>query len=374
MHFNPHQPYNRLPDLPPAKPIETVPVLKAINLASRALAELKGRTHTIPNPTILLNTIGLQEAKLSSEIENIFTTNDELYRGLSLDVNALAPHAKEVLHYREALWQGMGTPKKRPVFSTNLAVEIANMIKEHNAGIRKLAGTKIKNPTTGEIIYTPPEGEDLIRDKLAKLEHFCNDSRSDLDPLVRMALMHYQFEAIHPFYDGNGRAGRILLILYLVMTELLEIPILFLSRFIIQRKSDYYQLLRRVTEHAEWEAWLLYMLEAVEATARETTEKMNTIYRLLLETLEKARRVLPKRTFSKELIELIFEQPYCKIRFVEKAGIAKRLTATKYLRDLEQSGFVRSMKRGTELIFINHPLWRLLTDEPLPKHATSAGK
>jgi Fic family protein len=250
----------------------------------------------------------------------------------------------------------MGTMKKRPVFSINLAVEIANTIKEHNAGIRKLPGTKIKNPTTGEIVYTPPEGEELIRDKLANLEHFCNDSGSDLDPLVRMALMHYQFEAIHPFYDGNGRAGRILLILYLVMTELLEIPILFLSRFIIQRKSDYYRLLRRVTEHAEWEAWLLYMLEAVEATARETTEKINTIYRLLIETLEKARRVLPKRTFSKELIELIFEQPYCKIRSVEKAGIAKRLAATKYLRDLEQSGFVRSMKRGTELIFINHPL------------------
>jgi Fic family protein len=373
MHFDPQRPYNRLPDLPPNGPIETVPVLKAINRASRSLAELKGRTHTIPNPTILLNTIGLQEAKLSSEIENIFTTNDELYSGLSLEGNGgRAPHAKEVLHYREALWHGMESFKKRPVFSTNLAIEIVNTIKEHNAGIRKLPGTKIKNPTTGEIIYTPPEGEDLIRDKLAKLERFCNDPSLDLDPLTCMALMHYQFEAIHPFYDGNGRAGRILLILYLVMAGLLEIPILFLSQFIIQRKSDYYRRLRGVTEHGEWEAWLLYMLEAVDATARETTERINAIHRLLVETLEKAKRVLPKRTFSKELIELIFEQPYCKIRFVERAGMAKRLTATRYLRDLEHAGLVRCVKRGTELVFINQALWKLLTDEKLPTTARTA--
>jgi Fic family protein len=187
-----------------------------------------------------------------------------------------------------------------------------------------------------------------------------------------MALMHYQFEAIHPFYDGNGRAGRILLILYLVMADLLEIPILFLSRFIIQRKSDYYRRLRGVTERDEWEAWLLYMLEAVEATARETTERINAIYRLLVETLEKAKRVLPKRTFSKELIELIFEQPYCKIRFVEQAGMAKRLTATRYLRDLEHAGLVRCIKRGTELVFINQALWKLLTDEKLPTTARTA--
>ena len=376
MHFQPDKPYNRLPDLPPKVELETVRVLKAINRAARALAELKGRTHTIPNPTILLNTIAMQEAKLSSEIENIFTTNDELYRGLSIDGNggSTSPHAKEVLHYREALWQGMKTLQDRPVLSTNLAVDIVNTIKEHNAGIRKLPGTKIKNPTTDEIIYTPPEGEDLIREKLAKLERFCNDTESDLDPLARMALMHYQFEAIHPFYDGNGRAGRILLILYLVMNRLLELPILFLSRFIIEHKTQYYRRLRAVTEHGEWEAWLLYMLEAVEATAHGTTQKINAIYGLLVDTMEKAKRVLPKRTFSKDLIELIFEQPYCKIRFVEKAGIAKRLTATKYLRDLEKAGFVRAIKQGTELIFINHALWRLLTDEPLPKHATSAGK
>lgn len=369
MHFQPQKPHNELPDLPPLVQLETVPVLKATSRAARALAELKGRTHTIPNPTILLNTIAMQEAKLSSEIENIFTTNDELYRGLSInaDSSRMSPHAKEVLHYREALWHGMEALQSRPVFSTNLTIDIVNTIKEHDAGIRKLPGTKIKNPSTGEVVYTPPEGEDLIRQKLSALERFCNESESDLDPLVRMALMHYQFEAIHPFYDGNGRTGRILLILYLVLNRLLERPILFLSRFIIEHKTQYYRRLRAVTERQEWEEWLLYMLEAVEATAHQTTEKINAIYVLLVETIEQAKRVLPKQTFSKELIELIFEQPYCKIRFVERAGIAKRLTATKYLRDLERAGFVRAVKQGNELIFINQALWRLLTDEPLPE-------
>ncbi|MEO7723389.1 MAG: Fic family protein [Chthoniobacterales bacterium] len=369
MHFKPDKPYNQLPNLPPKVELETPTVLKAITRAGRALAELKGRTHTIPNPTILLNTIVLQEAKLSSEIENIFTTNDELYRALSANGNGdkLSPQAKEVLHYREALRYGMDVIRDRPFLSTNLAIEIVNIIKQTNAGIRNLPGTKIQNKSTGEIIYTPPEGEDLIRDKLANLERFSNESSHDLDPLTRMAVMHYQFEAIHPFFDGNGRTGRILIILHLMMNGLLEMPILFLSRFIIEHKAQYYRKLRAVTERAEWEAWLIYTLEAVETTAHGTTQKINAIHDLLSKTLEKAKRELPKRTFSKNLIELIFEQPYCKIRFVEKAGIAKRLTATKYLRDLEKAGFVRVVKQGTELIFINHALWRLLTDEPLPK-------
>ena len=349
--------------------METVSVLRATTRASRALAELKGRTHTIPNPTILLNTLAIQEAKLSSEIENIFTTNDELYRGLAANGNGadLSPHAKEVLHYRDALWHGMNVLRERPFLSTDLAVEIVNIIKEHNAGIRNLPGTKLQNPETKKVIYTPPEGEDLIRRKLANLERFSNDSSSELDPLVRVGVAHYQFEAIHPFFDGNGRTGRILIILQLVMNGLLEIPILFLSRFIIEHKGQYYRSLRDVTERGEWEGWLLYMLEVIETTAHGTAERINAIHRLLGETLEKAKRTLPKPTFSKELIELIFEQPYCKIRFVEKAGIAKRLTATKYLRDLAKAGFVTPMKKGRELIFINHALWHLLTGEPLPK-------
>jgi Fic family protein len=369
MPFNPDKPFNQLPDLPPKADLETQRVLKSTTRASRALAELKGRTHSIPNPTILLNTLALQEAKLSSEIENIFTTNDELYRGLSANGNGtdLSPHAKEVLHYRDALWHGMNVIRDRPFLSTNLAIEIVNIIKQNKAGVRNLPGTKLQNPTTKEIIYTPPEGEDLLRQKLANLERFSNDDSSDLDPLVRVGVSHYQFEAIHPFFDGNGRTGRILIILQLIMNGLLDIPILFLSRFIIEHKTQYYRSLRAITERSEWEAWLLYMLEAIETTAHGTTHKINAIRDLLADTLEKAKRDLPKSVFSKELIELIFEQPYCKIRFVEEAGIAKRLTATKYLRALEKAGFVVPTKKGTELIFINHRLWRLLTDEPLPK-------
>ena len=374
MHFQPGKPYNELPDLPPKADLETPTVLKAVTRAGRALAELKGRTHTIPNPTILLNTIVLQEAKLSSEIENIFTTNDELYRGLSVNGNGenLSPRAREVLHYREALWHGTDVLRGRPFLSTNLAIEIVNIIKQNKAGIRDLPGTKVQNTTTKEIIYTPPEGEDLIREKLANLERFSNESSHDLDPLTRMAVTHYQFEAIHPFFDGNGRTGRILIILHLMMNRLLDMPILFLSRFIIEHKTQYYRKLRAVTEQAEWEAWVLYMLEAVETTAHGTSEKINSIHELLAQTLDKAKRVLPKSVFSKELIDLIFEQPYCKIRFVEKAGIAKRLTATKYLRELEKAGFVRAIKQGTELTFINHALWQLLTDEPLARSGTKA--
>lgn len=369
MHSQRNKPHNALPDLPPTTHLETPSVLKATTRAGRALAELKGRTHSIPNPTILLNTLALQEAKFSSEIENIFTTNDELYRGLANDGVDLSPHGKEVLHYRDALWHGVNVLRDRPFLSTNLAVEIVNIIKQNSVGIRNLPGTKIQNPNTGEIIYTPPDGEDLIRRKLANLERFANDSASELDPLVRIGVTHYQFEAIHPFFDGNGRAGRILIILQLIMNGLLETPILFLSRFIIGHKAQYYRNLRAVTEQGEWEPWLLYILKAMEMTAIDTTEKTNAIHDLLAATLEKAKRVLPKATFSKELVELIFEQPYCKIRFVEEAGIAKRLTATKYLRDLEKAGFVHSVKKGTELIFINHPLWQLLTDEPLSRPA-----
>ena len=375
MHFRPDKPFNQLPDLPPKAELETARVLKATTRSSRALAELKGRTHSIPNPTILLNTLALQEAKLSSEIENIFTTNDELYRGLAANGNGtdLSPHAKEVLHYRDALWHGMNAVRDRPFLSTNLAIELVNIIKENTAGLRNLPGTKLHNPTTKDVIYTPPEGEDLLRRKLANLKKFSNDASSELDPLVRIGVAHYQFEAIHPFFDGNGRTGRILIILQLIMNQLLEIPILFLSRFIIEHKAQYYRSLRAVTERGEWEAWLLYMLEAMEKTAHGTTEKINAIRDLMAETFEDAKRKLPKRVFSKELIELIFEQPYCKIRFVEKAGIAKRLTATKYLRELEKAGFVIPTKRGTELIFINHRLWRLLTDESVPKASSPSG-
>jgi Fic family protein len=364
--FRRDRPYNELPDLSFSPAIETPPVHKAIIRASRSLAELKGRTGTLPNPDILLNTVALQEAKASSEIENIFTTHDELYRGLSLDALGLTPHAKEVLHYREALWQGAEMLKTRPVFSTNLFIDLGGCIKETTGHIRVQPGTKIVNPATGEVVYTPPEGEEIIRGKLAALERFCHEAE-ELDPLTRMAMMHYQFEAIHPFYDGNGRTGRVLLILYLLFSGLLELPVLFVSKFIIERKNQYYQLLRGVTERGEWEPWLLYMLGAVDETARATAAKIRAIAQLLAETLEIARTALPKPTAAKDLTELIFRQPYCKIRFVEEAGIAKRLTAASYLRQLESAGVLWSRKIGSEIFFINHRLFQLLTSELPPR-------
>ncbi len=355
-------PFNDLPPLPPTEDLETVPVLKAVTSASRALAELKGRTHTLPNPAILINTIALQEAKASSEIENLFTTNDELYRGLSLDDDpAVSAHTKEVLRYNDALWRGAERLDERPVFSTNLFIEIVETIKRSNIGIRSQPGTKIANDATGEVIYTPPEGEDVIREKLANLEAFCNTFDDGLDPLVKMAVLHYQFEAIHPFYDGNGRTGRILLILYLRFTELLDQPILYLSRFIISHKSDYYRLLRGVTEERNWEAWLLYMLAAVESTARETSGRIGAMNDLIESFLAEAKDQLSGRAYSKELIELLFVRPYCKIKFVEDAGIAKRVTASRYLHELAERGFLTEHKSGTEILFINHRLLELLS-------------
>jgi Fic family protein len=229
------------------------------------------------------------------------------------------------------------------------------------AGIRRQTGTRIVNPDTQEIIYTPPEGEGRIHTLLANLEAFANKPQDDLDPLIKMAVIHYQFEAIHPFYDGNGRAGRILLILYLLLEKLLDQPILFLSRYLIEHKRDYYRRLRSVTEEGAWEPWLLYMLEAVDVTARKTSRKIEAIARLIDSMIQESRAQLPKRVFSKELIEQLFVRPYCKIKFLEQAGIAGRVTASSYLRELEKTGFVRSVKIGTERLFINYRLLELLT-------------
>ncbi|MDP0490945.1 MAG: Fic family protein [Verrucomicrobiota bacterium JB023] len=359
-NFSREKPYNDLPALPPAADLESVPVLKAVTRAARALAELKGRTRTLPNPSILTSTIALQEAKASSEIENIVTTNDELYRGLSMETLGLSPHAKEVLHYNEALWSAAAKLSNSPLLTTNLFIEIVQVLKQNEAAIRSQPGTQIKNPTTGQIFYTPPEGEDLIRAKLADLERFLNEPPGDLDPLIRVALAHYQFEAIHPFYDGNGRTGRILIILYLLVTGLLEQPVLFLSRYIIEHKADYYQHLRQVTETESWENWLLYMLNGIEQTANDTSEKIRAISSLFDELCETGKERLSRPTYSKELIELLFYRPYCKIKFVQDAGLAKRATASRYLHELAEIGFVTPVKYGNELLFINHRLLEIL--------------
>ena len=358
MTFDKNRPYNDLPLLPPAIDLESKAILKKAISANRELAELKGAGDAIPNQAILINSIVLQEARLSSEIENIVTTTDELYQAEGKDPSQINPHTKEVLHYREALWQGFENIKERPL-STNLFIDIVRIIKQTGMGVRRVPGTKIAN-SLGEVVYTPPEGESVIRDLLGNLEQFIH-ADDDLDPLVRLAVVHYQFEAIHPFTDGNGQTGRIANILYLVEKGLLDIPILYLSHFIIKNKNDYYKGLRKVTEENAWEEWIIYLLHAIETTAKQTRDKIYRIRDLMNETRELAREKAGK-AYSKDLIELIFELPYCKIGFLEQRGIAKRQTASTYLKALERIGILESMKAGREIYYLNTRLLEFLME------------
>jgi Fic family protein len=359
MSYSPDKPYNYLPPLPPEAAIETPVILKAAIAANRALAELKGKSETLPNPSILVNSIVLQEAKSSSEIENIVTTNDKLFTALSADDSRADPQTKEVLRYRQALRKGAGVINEQP-FSTGLFIELMRTIKETDEGIRNDHGTVIANPVTRNIIYTPPEGEDLIRNLLMNLEQYMNEADST-DPLIKMAVAHYQFEAIHPFNDGNGRTGRLLNILYLLKHDLLKYPVLYLSDAIISQKKEYYRLLREVTENQSWEPWILFMLNAVEDTSGKTMQRIGQILDLLNETLEQAKEILPARVYSKELIELLFEQPYCKVKFLVDRGIAKRQTASDYLHELEAAGIVKSKQAGRENLFLNVRLYEMFT-------------
>ncbi len=360
MKFDPNKPFNDLPLLPPKADVETKPVLKKAITANRALAELKGLGQTIPNQALLVNSLILQEAKASSEIENVITTNDALFKAFTAKTSLVDLATKEVLRYREALWEGYNVLKKRPILSTNLFVTIVQMIRENQAGIRNTPGTTIFNSATGEVIYTPPEGETIIRDKLKNLEDFIH-AEDEMDPMIKLALIHYQFEAIHPFSDGNGRTGRIINILFLIHHGLLDLPVLYLSKAIIERKNDYYRLLRQVTRKNQWEPWILYMLAAVEETATFTRERILAIRNLMLETMEKARQELPRRVYSKELIELLFHQPYTKGQFLVDAGIAKRQTAAEYLKELEKIGVLTTQKIGREILYLNVKLYELLS-------------
>ena len=358
MPFDPQRPHNDLPLLPPAIELETKAVLKRAIAANKALAELKGAGELVPNQAVLIQSIGLQEAKLSSEIENIVTTNDELYRAFANQGQQAEPHTKEVLRYNDALWHGFDAIKNqnRPL-TTNLFEELFQQIKQSRAGVRKTSGTKLAS-TTGTIIYTPPEGESILRDKLANLERFIY-AEDELDPLIKLAVIHYQFEAIHPFTDGNGRTGRILNILYLIEVGLLDLPILYLSRYIIDNKNKYYAGLRKVTEKGEWEGWILYILAAVEHTARATRERILAIRDLLLKDVEKVKNQLPK-IYSKDLLEVLYRQPYCKINILEEAGIAKRQTASVYLKELARIGILEPFKYGREIYYINNKFLDLL--------------
>ncbi len=359
MRFDPLVPYNDLPLLPPRQELETKAILKEVIDASRSLAELKGAAQQLPNQTLLIQSIGLQEAKNSSEIENIVTTNDQLYLAFADTNPKIDSQTKEVIFYKNALWHGYKsiTEKKR-LLTTPLIEELAQIIVNNTEGIRKLPGTKLTNPLNGKVIYIPPEGEAIIRKKLSNLENFLY-ANQDYDPLIKMAIIHYQFEAIHPFSDGNGRVGRILNILYLIHENLLTIPILYLSRYIIENKKDYYLGLRNVTEKNEWESWIRFMLKGITQTALQTKNCILKIIELMQKTTLVVQAKTPK-IYSKDLIEIIFSQPYCKIRFLEEAGIARRQTASRYLQELEKIKILKSIKIGREQYYINHALLRIL--------------
>ncbi len=356
--WRPDKPYNQLPPLPPAAELETRAVLKRCIEARAALAELKQAAELIPNQTVLINTIPLLEAKDSSEIESIVTTTDLLFQHAQDGENQGDPATKEALRYRKALHQGFHSLRERPL-STGTAVEICRTLKGVNMDIRKVPGTQLANDRTGEVIYTPPEGEDRLRDMLANWEQFLHN-QTDLDPLVRMAIGHYQFEAIHPFVDGNGRTGRVLNTLYLIHEGLLNLPILYLSRYIIAHRADYYRLLLDVTRDQAWEPWLLYMLSAVEETARWTSEKIGAIRSLSEHTAQFVREELPK-TYSRELVDVIFEQPYCRINNVVDKQIAQRQAASRHLKELVSIGVLKEAQVGKEKLFIHPKLMQLLT-------------
>jgi len=358
--FDPLKPYNELPPLPPNTDVETKAVLKKAISAGRALAELKGLGQTLPNQAMLLNTVVLQEAKDSSEIENIVTTNDAIYEALTASTTAVDSATKEVIRYREAMWQGFNALKKEPRLNTNLFLQIVQTIKEDNRGIRNAPGTVIGNPMTREVYFTPPVGETIITRKLGELEEFIN-AADRIDPLVKMALIHYQFEAVHPFFDGNGRTGRIINILYMVLRDLLDIPVLYMSKYIIERKSEYYRLLREVTEHGAWEPWILYMLDAVEVMSALTRQRIIDIRALLDDTLTFAKSNLPSRVYSKDIVELVFRQPYTKGQFLVDMGIAERKTAADYLQELEKIGILKRKKVGRENLYLNEKLYNLLS-------------
>jgi Fic family protein len=357
--WRPDKPHNQLPPLPPPQELESRAVLKACITARAALAELKQAAELIPNQTMLINTIPLLEAKDSSEIENIVTTTDKLFQHAQTDGHGQAdPATKEALRYRSALHRGYQSLKERPL-CTATAVEICRTLKAVDMDIRKTPGTQLENDKTGEIIYTPPEGEALLRDMLANWERFIHNE-VDIDPLIRMAVAHYQFEAIHPFSDGNGRTGRVINILFLIQQDLLQLPILYLSRHIIQNKPDYYRLLLAVTKDHDWESWVLFMLKAVEDTSRWTTEKIGAIRDLAEHTTVHVRNNLPK-IYSRELVDVIFEQPYCRISDLVNKGVAKRQAASRYLKELTEKGILQEMTLGKEKLFIHPKLMLLLS-------------
>ncbi len=354
----------KLPFLPLTQEIETKAVLKKLVLAHKALAELNGVSETMPNEVIILNTLSLQEAKDSSAIENIITTHDELYSSDNFAQQFASSAAKEVYNYANALKEGFTVVKQKGLLTCNQIIDIQATLEENNAGFRKLPGTALKNEQTGETVYTPPQNHEEIVSLMANLEKFINDSSiSDADPLIKMAIIHHQFESIHPFYDGNGRTGRIINILYLVKEDLLNLPILYLSRYINQNKAEYYRLLQQTRINEQWEPWILYMLEAVEQTAKQTSSMVRGIKSLMMDYKQKIRTELPK-IYSQDLINNLFKHPYTKIDFLVTDLQVSRQTASKYLEQLVEHKLVTIHKIGKENYYVNDALFQYLYNAP----------
>jgi Fic family protein len=360
--FDPSQPYNDLPDLPP--PLETIEsptILKKCISARVALAELRQAAELIPNSEVLVNALPLLEARASSEIENIVTTTDKLFEFVDESASRADAATKEALRYRTAMFEGVRDVRQSKLTAAT-ALGICRRIKDdQKLDVRANSGTSLKNNATGKTIYTPPEGQALLQAKLANWEQFVQ-ADSDLDPLIRAAVQHYQFEAIHPFVDGNGRTGRILNVLYLVDQGLLDQPILYLSRYIIGHKADYYRLLLEVTSDGAWEPWILYMLDGIEDTCLWTTDKIRSIRELMRHTAQFIQQELPK-IYSWELVELLFMQPYCRIANVVSAKLAQRQTASVYLKELARIGILNEVKSGRESLFVHPKYIELLTGE-----------
>jgi Fic family protein len=358
--FDPFIPFDHLPPVPPSRELfETTAILKQEAVSRAALAELKGYAHIIPNQEILINAIVLREAKDSSEIENIVTTQDELYRAITLkSQQRVDPAAKEVVSYREALWHGYDVLKNKGFLSTNDVASIQRIIVGNDAGIRKQPGTALVNDVTGEVVYTPPQDENRIRELMQNFAEYMNGGD---DSLTKAAILHYQFETIHPFYDGNGRTGRIVNVLYLILKGYLDIPILYLSSYFIETKPDYYRYLRTVTSEGQWEAWIRYFLLGIEKTAKNTIAEIRRIKELLDRTIDMVREKAA-RIYSKELVEALFEHPYCKNEIIERKTGVERKAASRYLHTLSELGILELRKIGRENIFINTELMNLLRE------------
>ena len=358
--FNPNIPWNDLPELPPSVNLESPDILKSCISAMSELSRANALVKILPNEEILINTLPLQEARQSSEIENIVTTSDDLYRAMASDKNRIDSNLKEVLRYREALWEGVDSIREGSKLNIQLFQQICSRILDEKTKVRNDT-VVIENRATHQLIYRPPTGYGNLIKLLTNLERFINDTTDGFQPLVKMAVMHYQFEAIHPFMDGNGRTGRILNILYLVQQGLLDLPILYLSRYFIENRDQYYRYLREVTENRSWEQWILFILAAVEQTSKDTAEKIESIYSLINDFMIKARgrtKALEREGF----VDLLFKWPYCKINIVERGLNCSRITATRYLNEIAALGLLERMKMGREYYYINRDLVALLSE------------